>query len=188
MGNALASWVAFIVGHGTKGVAAAAYHTERCCVWVTIPRCCSGNCRQTRLHLAELMVAVGGMGGLPVTDGSWPPPGSAVRQRALFLKPPTHHRIYLSKDNPDFLAFESLSRANSRKKVDIVIFMIVLDDGSATSEQDLQAAGLAERRHVGDVVFNADQVTRELPVDGCQQRQCQSGQCGEGIGCRRLNG
>ena len=56
----------------------------------------------------------------------------------LFLKFSTDYRIFFSEDNPELLALESLESAYGKN--DNVLFMIVSDDGDATSEQALEAA------------------------------------------------
>ena len=56
----------------------------------------------------------------------------------LFLKFSTDYRIFFSDDNPELQALESLE--NTYGKSDNVLFMIVPDDGDATSEQALEAA------------------------------------------------
>ena len=56
----------------------------------------------------------------------------------LFLKFSTDYRIFFSEDNPELQALESLE--NTYGKSDNVLFMIVPDDGDATSEQALEAA------------------------------------------------
>ena len=56
----------------------------------------------------------------------------------LFLKFSTDYRIFFSEDNPELLTLEELE--NTYGKSDSVLFMIVPDDGDATSEQALMAA------------------------------------------------
>ncbi|MCY4317747.1 MAG: MMPL family transporter [Alphaproteobacteria bacterium] len=55
-----------------------------------------------------------------------------------FLKSSSNYRMFFSPDNPQLLAFESLE--NTYEKSDNVVFMIVPDDGDATSERALEAA------------------------------------------------
>ena len=56
----------------------------------------------------------------------------------LFLKFSTDYRIFFSEDNPELIALESLE--DTYGKSHNVLFMIVPDDGDATSEQALEAA------------------------------------------------
>ena len=56
----------------------------------------------------------------------------------MFLKFSTNYRIFFSEDNPQLLALEALE--NTYGKSDNLLFMIVPDDGDATSEQALKAA------------------------------------------------
>ena len=68
-----------------------------------------------------------------------PGPGPALRGGGgLFLKFSTDYRIFFSEDNPELLALEALETTYG--KSDSVLFMIVPDDGDATSEQALEAA------------------------------------------------
>ena len=63
---------------------------------------------------------------------------------ALFLKLSIDYRMFFTGDNPEFLAFESLQ--NTYGKSDNVVFMVVPEDGDATSEQALATvAWLTER-------------------------------------------
>ncbi len=55
----------------------------------------------------------------------------------LFLEFSTNYRIFFSQDNPQLLALEALE--NTYGKSDSVLFMIVPEDGDATSEQALAA-------------------------------------------------
>ena len=57
---------------------------------------------------------------------------------SLFLKFSTDYRIFFSEENPELQALESLE--STYGKSDNVLFMIVPDDGDATSEQALAAA------------------------------------------------
>ena len=57
---------------------------------------------------------------------------------SLFLEFSTSYRVFFSPDDPQLLALESLE--NTYSKSDNVLFMIVPDDGDATSEQALSAA------------------------------------------------
>ena len=56
----------------------------------------------------------------------------------LLLKFSSNYRMFFSEDNPQLLAFESLE--NTYEKSDNVLFLIVPDEGDATSEQALAAA------------------------------------------------
>jgi len=56
----------------------------------------------------------------------------------LFLTFSSNYRMFFSKDNPQLLAFESLE--NTYEKSDNVLFIIVPEEGDATSEQALEAA------------------------------------------------
>ena len=56
----------------------------------------------------------------------------------LFLKFSTDYRIFFSEDNPELIALESLE--DTYGKSDNLLFMIVPDDGDATSERALAAA------------------------------------------------
>ena len=56
---------------------------------------------------------------------------------ALFLKFSVDYRMFFTRDNPEFLAFESLE--NTYGKSDNVVFMVAPEDGDATSEQALAA-------------------------------------------------
>ena len=56
----------------------------------------------------------------------------------MFLKFSTNYRIFFSEDNPQLLALEALE--NTYGKSDNLLFMIVPEDGDATSEQALRAA------------------------------------------------
>ncbi|MCY4440097.1 MAG: hypothetical protein OXE53_07805 [Deltaproteobacteria bacterium] len=55
----------------------------------------------------------------------------------LFLEFSTNYRIFFKQDNPQLLALEALE--NTYGKSDSVLFMIVPEDGDATSEQALAA-------------------------------------------------
>ena len=57
---------------------------------------------------------------------------------SLFLKFSANYRIFFSEDNPQLLALEALE--NRYGKSENVLFLIVPDDGDATSEQALSAA------------------------------------------------
>ena len=56
----------------------------------------------------------------------------------MFLKFSTNYRMFFSEDNPQLVALEALE--NTYGKSDNLLFMIVPDDGDATSEQALKAA------------------------------------------------
>ncbi len=63
---------------------------------------------------------------------------------SLFLKFSTDYRVFFSEDNPQLLALEALE--STYGKSHNVLFMIVPEDGDATSEQALAAVGwLTER-------------------------------------------
>ena len=55
-----------------------------------------------------------------------------------FLKFNSDFRAFFSEDNPELLAFESLEK--TYEKSDTVVFLIVPEDGDATSEESLEAA------------------------------------------------
>ncbi len=55
-----------------------------------------------------------------------------------FLQFSTNYRIFFSPGNPELLAYEALE--NTYGKTENVLFMIVPEDGNATSEQALEAA------------------------------------------------
>ena len=56
----------------------------------------------------------------------------------LFLSFSTDYRMFFSEDNPELLALEALEETYGKN--DNVLFMIVPDDGDATSERALEAA------------------------------------------------
>lgn len=62
----------------------------------------------------------------------------AATSGVLHLKPSTDYRTFFNKDNPELLALESLE--STYEKSDNALFMIVPDDGDATSEQALAVA------------------------------------------------
>ncbi len=62
---------------------------------------------------------------------------AAAASGSLFLKFSTDYRIFFSKDNPQLLALEALE--STYGKSHNVLFMIVPEDGDATSEQALAA-------------------------------------------------
>ena len=65
-------------------------------------------------------------------------PVFAATSGVLHLKASTDYRTFFSEDNPELLAFESLE--NTYEKSDNVLFMIVPDDGDATSQVALASA------------------------------------------------
>ena len=65
-------------------------------------------------------------------------PVFAATSGVLHLKISTDYRTFFSEDNPELLAFESLE--NTYEKSDNVLFMIVPDDGDATSQTALACA------------------------------------------------
>ena len=84
-----------------------------------------------------------------------------------FLKSSSNYRMFFSPDNPQLLAFESLE--NTYEKSDNVLFMIVPDDGDATSERALEAAlRLTERAWQTPLSVRVDSITnfQQTVADG----------------------
>ncbi len=63
---------------------------------------------------------------------------AAASTGGQFLTFETNYRIFFNQDNPQLLALEALE--NTYGKNDNILFMIVPDDGDATSEQALKSA------------------------------------------------
>ena len=63
---------------------------------------------------------------------------AAAAAGSVFLRLSTDYRIFFNEDNPELLALESLETTYS--KTDNILFMIVPDDGDATSVQALETA------------------------------------------------
>ncbi len=85
----------------------------------------------------------------------------------IFLKSSSNYRMFFSPDNPQLLAFESLE--DTYEKSDNVLFMIVPDDGDATSQRALEAAlWLTERAWKTPLSARVDSITnfQQTAADG----------------------
>ncbi|MCY4222620.1 MAG: hypothetical protein OXD35_13375 [Thiotrichales bacterium] len=83
------------------------------------------------------------------------------------LKSSSNYRMFFSPDNPQLLAFESLE--NTYEKSDNVLFMIVPDDGDATSARALEATlRLTERAWQTPLSVRVDSITnfQQTVADG----------------------